>query len=736
MPPRRTTAQIVEGNDSLRNLAEQATALNQANPGSRPGEVRDGEPEADPRSSSEARLRPGSRPQAEAGSGNAKADFIAAARRAAQAAALESERVEQEQSEKRGFLSRLRGGNKSKSGKAERASKSDKMDKAMAGMSRADPSPGKMPNAEQPAQGNTRSAETEGQNRQNRQARRAAIADAARKAKKNKSDEPQADGNAAMQGSTPLRADLPDGEAAKPGLISGLRQGLSRYSRPLLMAAAAILLAITTLQLAQNPNSSLHGLFNNKAQQSQEPQLQNSDGDGEAPVVGPKDAQSSLTPPAGSLLPLMSKEEANRAIAFAQPSGAQSPMHGPLVRPEQSANGPRTLDAPMPGMSNAPGGDVASLTPNGRIPQASAPQAIDPITTGTSPMPPNPNLPKLQQEADNQPMPPLPDDGEIATSSTVYDDMSKGAEAALDPSIKAAVEMNKLLAPGIADSALMTAAKAGDSLAQFEVGRRLTLGLGMTADLAQAAQWFEKAAAQNMPQAQYSLANLYEKGKGVKRDAQVARLWYERAANQGNIKSMHNLAVLYAEGGLGKPDFVKASQWFERAAAHGLKDSQYNLAILYARGMGTKQDLVQSYKWFAIAAGNGDSGAVSKRDEVFKVLNQNQQLQAQKLVTDWVPNLAKPSANNLASLPEEWQLKAPAQVVGSPTAAKAPQGTQSDVARVQSLLATLGYNAGPADGVMGPRTRMAIRNFQEVAGLPVTGQIDGALIEALSMRAI
>ena len=312
----------------------------------------------------------------------------------------------------------------------------------------------------------------------------------------------------------------------------------------------------------------------------------------------------------------------------------------------------------------------------------------------------------------------------------------KPSEASLAPSVKAAIDMNKMLAPGISDTPLVSAAKAGDALAQYEMGRRLTLGEGMTADLKKAADWFEKAAAQSMPQAQYSLANLYEKGKGVKRDYQVARLWYQRAAESGNVKAMHNLAVLFAEGGLGKPDFKQASTWFIKAADHGLKDSQYNLAILYARGMGVKQDLLQSYKWFAIAAKNGDRGAGAKRDEVFAVLNATQQKTAKALVKAWVPKVAKPSANKLASIPDAWKNKAPAVVTGVQNGQQAFVANQAAIAKTQSMLGALGYNAGPADGQMGPRTRTAIRNFQEVSGMPVTGKIDKALLEALSMRVI
>ena len=50
---------------------------------------------------------------------------------------------------------------------------------------------------------------------------------------------------------------------------------------------------------------------------------------------------------------------------------------------------------------------------------------------------------------------------------------------------------------------------------------------------------------------------------------------------------------------------------------------------------------------------------------------------------------------------------------------------------VQAALAWRGFYSGRIDGVMGPETRSAIRSFQAHQGLPVTGQIDSSLINAL-----
>ena len=57
--------------------------------------------------------------------------------------------------------------------------------------------------------------------------------------------------------------------------------------------------------------------------------------------------------------------------------------------------------------------------------------------------------------------------------------------------------------------------------------------------------------------------------------------------------------------------------------------------------------------------------------------------------------------------------------------------SEQTVLLVQSALAKRGYYRGMIDGVIGPRSRRAIRGFQNDQGLPVTGSIDGKLIKTL-----
>lgn len=58
--------------------------------------------------------------------------------------------------------------------------------------------------------------------------------------------------------------------------------------------------------------------------------------------------------------------------------------------------------------------------------------------------------------------------------------------------------------------------------------------------------------------------------------------------------------------------------------------------------------------------------------------------------------------------------------------------TGADVRALQQRLAALDYYPGPADGQFGQNTLAAVWAFQEVQGLPVTGQVGPATRQALA----
>ncbi|WP_417773547.1 peptidoglycan-binding protein [Stappia sp.] len=278
--------------------------------------------------------------------------------------------------------------------------------------------------------------------------------------------------------------------------------------------------------------------------------------------------------------------------------------------------------------------------------------------------------------------------------------------------------------------ALREAAASGNPAAFFAIAVRYTEGTGVTPDLAAAARYYEKAADAGLAPAQYRLGSLYEKGRGVEKNLEMARDWYLRAAEKGNAKAAHNLAVLYAEGLSGTPEFRDAAYWFKKAAEFGLADSQYNLGILYARGLGLEKNLVESYKWFSLAAKQGDREAGNKRDEVANMLSGETLAEARLAAETWKETPRQASANEVDIKPA-WTT--PAETVSR---ASVTVGPRELVKNVQQLLAARGFDPGGADGQVGPRTRDAVRAYQAAAGLSVTGAISRELLDSLSGQSI
>ncbi len=55
------------------------------------------------------------------------------------------------------------------------------------------------------------------------------------------------------------------------------------------------------------------------------------------------------------------------------------------------------------------------------------------------------------------------------------------------------------------------------------------------------------------------------------------------------------------------------------------------------------------------------------------------------------------------------------------------------IANVQQALQEQGYYDDEVDGLIGPRTRAALRGFQRDNGMPITGAIDGPTLKALGL---
>ena len=187
-------------------------------------------------------------------------------------------------------------------------------------------------------------------------------------------------------------------------------------------------------------------------------------------------------------------------------------------------------------------------------------------------------------------------------------------------------------------------------------------------------------------------------------------------AEQGLTDAQLILADLYLRG-LGVPqNLSEAARWHRAAAEQGVPQAQFNLGIQYRYGSGVPQDLVEAHIWLNEAAAAGHADAATALSLTERRMTQGQLAAARSRKPQLQTSTAAPAATQ----------PGPAAATTEPTASQ-----RDTIAATQSRLAQLGYAPGPADGLMGSRTRTAIRQFQASRGLPIDGQATRALLTEL-----
>ncbi|SDT94060.1 peptidoglycan-binding protein [Stappia sp. ES.058] len=117
------------------------------------------------------------------------------------------------------------------------------------------------------------------------------------------------------------------------------------------------------------------------------------------------------------------------------------------------------------------------------------------------------------------------------------------------------------------------ASQAGLAPAQYRLGSLYEKGRGVTRDLSAARDWYALAAKQGNAKASHNLAVLYAEGISGNPEFRDAAFWFKKAANFGLADSQYNLGILYARGlGLEK-NLVESYKWFALAAAQGDGDA-------------------------------------------------------------------------------------------------------------------------------------------------------------------
>lgn len=188
---------------------------------------------------------------------------------------------------------------------------------------------------------------------------------------------------------------------------------------------------------------------------------------------------------------------------------------------------------------------------------------------------------------------------------------------------------------------LEQAAASGQIVAQYELALQ-RLSANQTDE---GVTLLRQAANRGLAMAQYRLAKLYERGEGVPADLVQARQWTERAAAAGNRRAMHDLGVYFARGEGAPLDEAAAFRWFRQAAELGVADSQYNLGVLYQQGRGVGASASEALFWFLVAARQGDEDAGARAQTLQTQLQPIQVEQARARAEAFRPRAASALAN-------------------------------------------------------------------------------------------
>lgn len=150
----------------------------------------------------------------------------------------------------------------------------------------------------------------------------------------------------------------------------------------------------------------------------------------------------------------------------------------------------------------------------------------------------------------------------------------------------------------------LKAAEKGYSDAQYMLGMIYeTLGEdGKQTD--KAIPFYEKAAAQDHPYAQYALAMLALEQE----DYRKAEFFLEKAASQQYMLAAFSLAKLLHDRDSKHP--LKAFEWFMVAARQGHAEAAYYVGYYYQYGKGVPQNLDEAVNWYQKAALEKDKDAL------------------------------------------------------------------------------------------------------------------------------
>lgn len=322
----------------------------------------------------------------------------------------------------------------------------------------------------------------------------------------------------------PLKADKKT-KAPKP---AGGASAFSRFRRPLLLAAGAVLLAIMAFPLARTLTTG----------QSAPP----------AEVAVMSDANQAPAAADTSAAPQIDNQATANLDAPAAPEAVP-----PAADPAPAVPADHLTDtAPLDGEG------AATLTPGAPAQDATAFAPKDaPASTNAAPAQPAIAIPDTIQPAA------LADAARSGDALALFEIAARYSEGrnGVTADEAQAVKWYQM------------AADKGFAPAQYRLGSIYEKGTGVARDINKAKGFYEQAADQGNASAMHNLAVLYASGALGQQDYATAANWFTKAANLGISDSQFNLAILCARGNGVTQDLGESYKWFAIAAKAGDKDA-------------------------------------------------------------------------------------------------------------------------------------------------------------------
>ncbi|SCW34987.1 localization factor PodJL [Rhizobium mongolense subsp. loessense] len=324
-------------------------------------------------------------------------------------------------------------------------------------------------------------------------------------------------------------------KAPKP---AGGASAFSRFRRPLLLAAGAVLLAIMAFPLARTLTS---------GEQAPPAEVSVLSDAAQNPVAANSSAMPEQSVEATAAATLTESAETEAATPPALGTAQTEPE---AMQPAPA--GHLTDVVPLDGEG------ASTLTPGAPAQDAAAFSPKDvPASTNASPAVPSISVPDTIQP------------------QALADAARNGDQLALFEIGARYTEGRNGLAADQAQAAnwYQLAADKGFAPAQYRLGSMYEKGTGVSRDIGKAKAFYEQAANQGNASAMHNLAVLYASGALGEQDYTAAAKWFTKAADLGITDSQFNLAILCARGNGVAQDLGESYKWFAIAAQGGDKDA-------------------------------------------------------------------------------------------------------------------------------------------------------------------